>query len=145
MSLKHLFILIIAGVLVLLGMAKEGFAQETDTSRVTIEQDEETDTPIRLDYQFDRSVSGGTLTEMGTYEVPSPTQYYHAPFEAQKELDQFLEKYREEIENNWYWQFLRATSPFIRLHLGIRDFNELNIVGRDNPLFQSYQSKEKRQ
>jgi hypothetical protein len=130
---------------VLLGSPLNGIAQETDTTRISIEQDEEAEAPIRLDQQYNRSVSGGALTDMGTYNVPDPTQYYHAPFEAQDELDRAVEAYRKEMEENWYWHFLRAVSPYIRLHLGVRDFNTLQIVGRDNPLFQSYQSDEKRQ
>ena len=119
------------------------FAQETDTASVTIEQDEETDRPIQLDQQYNRSVSGGKLTDMGTYTVPNSTQYYQAPFEAQDELDRFVEEYRKEMRKNSYWNFLRAVSPYIRLHLGVSDFNNLEIVGRDNPLFQSYSNDEK--
>lgn len=129
----------------LLAMPMDSSAQETDTTRVSIEQDQEGKAPIQLDQQYSRSVSGGALTDMGTYNVPSSTQYYHAPFEAQDELDRAVEAYRKEMEKNWYWHFLRAVSPYIRLHLGVRDFNTLQIVGRDNPLFQSYQSNEKRQ
>lgn len=129
----------------LLATPVDSFAQETDTTRISIEQDDETDTSLQLDQQYSRSVSGGALTDMGTYNVPNPTQYYHAPFEAQNELDRAVEAYRKEMEKNWYWQFLRAVSPYIRLHLGVRDFNTLQIVGRDNPLFQSYQNNEERQ
>lgn len=145
MSLNHCLIVMLAGGCLLFGVSKQGLAQETDTTRITIEQDEEGDAPIQLDQQYNRSVSGGTLTDMGTYNVPSSSQYYKAPFEAQEELDRFMEEYRKEMEKSAYWNFLKAVSPYIRLHLGVRDFNTLDIVGRDNPLFQSYQSNEKRQ
>ncbi|MEL7835003.1 hypothetical protein [Fodinibius sp. Rm-B-1B1-1] len=142
MSLNHLLIVMLTGGCLLFGISKQGLAQETDTTRITIEQDEETDAPIQLDQQYSRSVSGGALTDMGTYNVPSSTQYYQAPFEAQKELDQFMEEYRKEMEENTYWNFLKAVSPYLRLHLGVRDFNTLDIVGRDNPLWQSYSNDE---
>jgi hypothetical protein len=144
-SLNNFFIVILTGCCLLFGLSKQGLAQETDTTRITIERDEEKDDPIQLDQQYNRSVSGGALTDMGTYEVPSSSQYYEAPFEAQKELDRFMEEYRKEMKESAYWNFLKAVSPYIRLHLGVRDFNTLDIVGRDNPLFQSYQSDEKRQ
>ncbi|PAU95788.1 hypothetical protein CK503_01635 [Aliifodinibius salipaludis] len=128
----------LAGGFLLLGVCDRGVAQERDTTSTTIEQDEEDDTSIQLDQQYNRSVSGGALTDMGTYDVPSSKQYYQAPFEAQKELDQFMEEYRKEMEESNYWHFLRAISPYIRLHLGVSDFNQLQIVGRDNPLWQSY-------
>ncbi|NIT60153.1 MAG: hypothetical protein GWN00_29245 [Aliifodinibius sp.] len=143
MHIYQLLITVFVGGL-LLAMPMDSFAQETDTTRISIDQDE-AEAPIQLDQQYSRSVSGGALTDMGTYTVPSSTQYYHAPFEAQDELDRAVEAYRKEMEKNWYWHFLRAVSPYIRLHLGVRDFNSLQIVGRDNPLFQSYQSDEKRQ
>lgn len=136
-----LYILIIlAGGL--LAAPLQVIAQETDTTSVTIEQEEESDGEIQLDQQYERSVSGGSLTDMGTYNVPSSSQYYQAPFEAQEELDRFMEEYREEMKESNYWNFLKAVSPYIRLHLGVRDFNTLDIVGRDNPLWQSYSNDE---
>lgn len=145
MSFNRLIILVITGGFLLVFGPVQSLAQETDTTSTTIEQDEEADAPIQLDQQYERSVSGGSLTDMGTYDVPSSSQYYRAPFEAQEELDQFMEEYRKEMEESAYWNFLKAVSPYLRLHWGVRNFNELQIVGRDNPLFQSYQSNEKRQ
>lgn len=139
---RHLYLLVFFVGGFLLCAPSQGLAQETDTSSVTIEQDEESDNSIQLDQQYNRSVSGGSLTEMGTYDVPNSTQYYKAPFEAQEELDRFMEEYREEMEESSYWNFLKAVSPYIRLHLGVRDFNTLDIVGRDNPLWQSYSNNE---
>jgi hypothetical protein len=141
--IRLLMIVSMAGLL--LGTPLDAMAQETDTTKISIDQDEEGETSLQLDQQYSRSVSGGALTEMGTYNVPNSTQYYHAPFEAQNELDRAVEAYRKEMEKNWYWHFLRAVSPYIRLHLGVRDFNTLQIVGRDNPLFQSYTNNDKRQ
>lgn len=123
-------------------------AQETDTAAVEIE-DEEMRQTFDLDRRLDRSVTGGFMTEMGTYSIPNETQYYHPPFEGQQALDRAVDAYLEEMEDrmgeNWYWQFLKAVSPYVKLHLGVSKFNQLQFVDRDNPLFESYHSKEKRQ
>lgn len=145
MKKSILFILVVLAGVLFVVYPEPAAAQETDTTNVVLDPEDDEEAPIQLDRGYERSVSGGSLTDMGTYQVPGRNQYYIPPFEAQKELDQFMEEYREEMKKNWYWQFLRATSPFIRLHLGVRDFNTLDIVGRDNPLFQSYKNKQKRQ
>lgn len=130
----------------LLGISRNASAQETDTSSVKIEDEQRT---YELNQNFDRSMSGGTMTDMGTYSVPYKTQYYQAPFEGQKSLDRAVEAYRKEMKEkmggNWYWQFLKAVSPYIRLHLGVNDFDMFVPVERDNPLFKSYNNEEKRQ
>lgn len=124
-------------------------AQETDTAAVEIDDERETRQMFDLDRQFDRSVSGGSMTEMGTYTIPSETQYYHPPFEGQKALDRAVDAYLQEMEDrmggNWYWQFLKTVSPYVKLHLGVPEFNPMQYVDRDNPLFESYKSDEKRQ
>lgn len=135
--------------MLLLGISKNSIAQETDTTKVEIDNSQENPRSIDINQTLDRSMSGGSMTEMGTYSMPSQTQYYHAPFEGQKSLDRAVEAYFKEMENklgeNWYWQFLRSVSPYIKLHLGVSEFNSLNIVDRDNPLFKSYNSNQKRQ
>lgn len=132
----------------LFGVALISVAQETDTTEVEIE-DERESRSLDLEQNFDRSITGGSMTDMGTYSMPSETQYYHAPFEGQESLDRAVEAYFKDMENklgkNWYWQFLRAVSPYVRLHLGVSEFNSLNFVDRDNPLFKSYKSNQKRQ
>lgn len=132
----------------LLGFSFTASAQETDTTSIEIEGDQESRS-LDIERNIDRSMSGGSMTDMGTYSMPSKTQYYHAPFEGQESLDRAVEAYRKEMENklgeNWYWQFLKAASPYIRLQLGVSDFETFTPVGRDNPLFQSFQSNEKRQ
>jgi hypothetical protein len=131
------------------GISATSFAQETDTTQIEIEEEQEKPRTIELERNFDRPMSSGSMTDMGTYSMPSKTQYYHPPFEGQKSLDRAVEAYFQEMENklgkNWYWQFLRAVSPYVKLHLGVSEFNSLNIVDRDNPLFKSYNSKHKRQ
>lgn len=124
-----------------------GLAQERDTSEVRLEQDEESRRSINLDRQYERSISGGSMTEMGTYNVPSETQYYERPFKGQEYLDMAVEAYREEIEDkmggSWYWDFLKAVSPFIRMELGAFQTMELEYPDKDNPLWQSYTNDEK--
>lgn len=122
--------------------------QETDTTRQELEL-EKKKRSLNLERQLDRSTSGGIMTEMGTYNVPNETQYYKQPFMGQHYLDMAVEAYRKELEDrigqNWYWQFLRAVSPYIRLQLAPLNVPELEYVDRDNPLWRSYNNDEKRQ
>lgn len=124
-------------------------AQETDTAKVEIEDEQKEPESIDLGRGLERPISGGSMTDMGTYSMPSKTQYYHAPFEGQESLDRAVNAYFEEMDKklgeNWYWNFLKAVSPYVKLHLGVIEFNTMNFVERDNPLFKSYNSKEKRQ
>lgn len=119
--------------------------QDQDTTRQELDFEERR----QLDFQqrLDRSMSGGIMTEMGTYQIPSKNQYYHAPFKGQEYLDLAVEDYREEIKNrvgdNWYWQFLKAVSPFIRLELGAFQTLDLQYPDRTNPLWQSYSRDDK--
>lgn len=119
-------------------------AQETDTTRQQLDLD-----TGQRDIQLDRSMSGGMMSKMGTYNMPSEGQYYKRPFMGQKYLDQAVEAYRREIENqvgeNWYWQFLKAVSPFIRLELGAFQGPQMEFIDPDHPLFESYRDDEKKQ
>lgn len=132
-----------------MGMANTTSAQEIDTTAIELDTEQEAPESYDIEQQLDRPLSRGSMTDMGTYSIPSKTQYYHAPFKGQESLDKAVDAYFKEMEKklgeNWYWHFLRAVSPYIRLHLGVSEFNSLQIVGRDNPLFESYNSKEKRQ
>ena len=123
-------------------------AQETDTTRQELDFDT-TQQEVNLQQQYDRSMSGGMMSNMGTYNTPSEGQYYKRPFLGQKYLDQAVEAYRKEVENrmggSWYWRFLKAVSPYIRLQLGAFQGSQMNFVDRNNPLFQSYKDDEKRQ
>ena len=135
---------------VLLALPLTGLAQETDPDTTEVELGEdETERRIILNQQFDRPMSGGSLTEMGTYDVPRENQFYQRPFKGQKYLDMAVEAYREQLKNqvgnNWYWQFLKAVSPYIRLELGAFQTMEMQYVDRDNPLFRSYRDPEKKQ
>lgn len=122
-------------------------AQEVDTTKIELKKDREGEQTINLNQNYDRSVSAGSMTEMGTYSMPSEKQYYQHPFKGQYYLDMAVEAYREQLReqvgDNWYWSFLKAVSPYIRLEMGAFQTLEMQYVGRDNPLFQNYKSDEK--
>lgn len=134
---------IVVVILMLMLFPNLSWAQDTDTTRQELDFEQE-QRNIMLQ---DRSLSGGIMSEMGTYQVPNETQYYKHSFKGQEYLDEAVEAYRREIENrmgdSWYWQFLKTVSPFIRLELGAFQTLEMQYVDRDNPLFRSYNSKEK--
>jgi len=123
------------------------YAQEADSTKKL-----ETGKQRNLNFQqeLDRSVSGGKMTEMGSYDVPTETHYYKRPFKGQEYLDMAVEAYRKEVENSWqnswYWQFLKAVSPYINNKFEFGFYNtDVPIVDRDNPLFQSYKDRNKKQ
>ncbi|WP_138429227.1 hypothetical protein [Fodinibius saliphilus] len=122
-------------------------AQETDTTQIKIKEDPNSSRIQMLDQSFDRSISGGSLTQMGTHEVPRKNQYYQAPFKGQIYLDQAVEAYREEIRNKvgdgWFWNFLKSISPYIKLELGAFETMQMEYVDRDNPLWKSYSNDDK--
>lgn len=136
-------------LLLLLGMIPIiSLAQEVDTARQEIEPEQE-DQKLNMQSKFDRSMSGGIMSEMGSYEVPSETEYYNPPFKGQEYLDMAVEAYRKELEQrigpNWMWQFMKTVSPFInnQFEFGVYQIYDLPIVDRDNPLFQSDSNNEK--
>jgi hypothetical protein len=140
----------VALLILLFALPCFALAQETDTTRQKIDVEERPQQILNLKQQADRSMTGGVMTNMGTYQIPTEGQYYHRPFKGQFYLDKAVEAYRKEIENrigeNWYWQFLRAVSPYVRLELGAFQMEQqLQMVERDNPLFQSFQNDEKKQ
>lgn len=82
---------------------------------------------------------------MGTYQVPTEKQYYIPPFKGQYYLDMAVEAYRKELENrigdDWYWQFLKAISPYInnQFQFGFYNMYDIEFVDRDHPLLESDQ------
>jgi hypothetical protein len=92
-----------------------------------------------------------SLPQSGVFEMPEETQYYTHPFQGQYYLDLAVEAYRKEQKDklglSWLFQFLNAVSPFVnnRFEFGVYQINDMPVVGRDNPLFQSHNSDEKRQ
>lgn len=125
-------------------------AQEVDTTRQEIETEQD-EQKLNMQSKFDRSMSGGVMSEMGSYEVPSETEYYTPPFKGQEYLDMAVEAYRKELERSigpdWMWQFMKAVSPFInnQFEFGVYQIYDLPIVDRDNPLSQSDRNNEKLQ
>jgi hypothetical protein len=123
-------------------------AQETDTTKQKLNLEPEPEREIQRP-QFDRPASGGIMTEIGSYQVPEETQYYDPPFKGQEYLDMAVEAYRKELENqignNWFWKFLDTISPFInnQFEFGVYQIYDQPVVGRNNPLFKSYQNDEK--
>lgn len=119
-------------------------AQENDSTRQEIRLDDER-REIILRGQFDRSMSGGIMTEMGAYQVPTEKQYYVHPFKGQYYLDLAVEAYRKELENrigdDWYWQFLKAISPYInnQFQFGFYNMYDIEFVDRDHPLLEPVQ------
>lgn len=83
--------------------------------------------------------------------MPEETQYYTHPFKGQYYLDLAVEAYRDEQKDklglNWLFQFLNAISPYVnnQFEFGVYQINDMPVVGRDNPMFQSHNSDEKRQ
>jgi len=121
-------------------------AQESDTTTIDITEEPEESRSINLGRQFDRSISGGSLTEMGTFSVPRQNQYYQRPFKGQEYLDMAVQAYREqlesEIDGGWFWRFLKTVSPYVRLHMGAFETMQLQYIDRDHPAFESYNSDE---
>ncbi|HLR24783.1 MAG TPA: hypothetical protein VK112_02875 [Fodinibius sp.] len=143
-----LSLILVMGLLMLVPAL--AIAQEKDTTRKELNVEPQK-TPVNLQPRMDRELSGGAMTEMGSYKVPEETEYYNPPFKGQEYLDMAVEAYRKELENrigsDWFWKFLDTISPYIYngFEFGVYQINDQPVVERDNPLFQSYKSKEKRQ
>lgn len=137
------FLLLLLGMIPVLTQA-----QEVDTTRQEIKPEQE-EQKLNMQSKFDRSMSGGIMSEMGSYEVPSETEYYTPPFKGQEYLDMAVEAYRKELEKSigpdWMWQFMKTISPYInnQFEFGVYQIYDLPIVERDNPLFQSDSNNEK--
>lgn len=83
--------------------------------------------------------------------MPEMTRYYVPDFKGQYYLDLAVEAYREEQRDklglNWLFKFLNAISPYVnnRFEFGVYRINDMPVVERDNPLFKSHSSSDKRQ
>lgn len=125
-------------------------AQEADTTQkeLNIEQRE---APEELRTNMDREMGGGQMTEMGSYQVPEESVPYVPPFKGQEYLDMAVEAYRRQLENdigpNWLWKFLDTISPYIKndFEFGVYQIYDQPVVDRDNPLFESYRNKDRKQ
>lgn len=97
----------------------------------------------------ERSMGVLSLPQSGVFEMPEETQYYTPPFKGQYYLDLAVEAYREEQKDKlglgWLFRFMNAVAPYInnQFQFGVYRINDMPIVDRDHPLFQSHNSKEK--
>lgn len=132
----------ISGFLVCLLFPVLALAQETDSTRRNLHLQNQRQQ--LLQQPLERQLSGGIMSEMGTYQVPEKTQYYTPPFKGQEYLDMAVEAYRRELEERigpqWLSKFFKTVSPFInnKFEFGVYQIYDLPIVERDHPLFQSY-------
>ncbi|MDX1585253.1 MAG: hypothetical protein R3222_00860 [Balneolaceae bacterium] len=98
----------------------------------------------------ERSIGSYALPESGVFEVPEETEYYVIPYKGQHYLDMAVEALREEQRDklglNWLFRFLNAISPYVnnQFQFGVYRINDMPVVARDNPLFQSHNSREER-
>lgn len=124
-------------------------ADSTDSPRRTFFFKSEPDR-YRFNLHTERSFQSYSFPQSGIYEVPEQTQYYVPEFKGQYYLDLAVEAYREELKEkpglNWLFQFMNYIAPFVnnRFEFGVYQIYDMPIVGRENPLFRSYQNDEKR-
>ncbi len=124
-------------------------ADSTDSPRRTFFFKSEQDR-YRFNLHSERSFQSYSFPESGIYAVPEQTQYYVPEFKGQYYLDLAVEAYREEQRDklglNWLFQFMNYISPFVnnRFEFGVYQIYDMPIVGRENPLFQSYKNDEER-
>lgn len=126
-------------VLLWLGAAQTGVAQQTDTAQPTRELQERR---VLQPYHSERTTTTHIRTpSSGTYGVPEPKQYYQPPFMGQKYLDIAIEAYKEQLEENKggvIFRFLDRIAPFImnQFQFGVYRIYDMPIIGRDNPLLE---------
>ncbi|NGP76901.1 hypothetical protein G3570_09670 [Balneolaceae bacterium YR4-1] len=124
-------------------------AQQADSTKRTFFLRPETNS-LKAEPHSERSIGSYTLPESGVFGVPEETEYYVIPFKGQEYLDMAVEALREEQRDklglNWLFRFLNAISPYVnnQFQFGVYRINDMPVVARDNPLFQSHNSREER-
>lgn len=124
-------------------------AQQADSTKRTFFLRPETKS-LKAQPHSERSIGSYSLPESGVFEVPEETEYYVLPFKGQHYLDMAVEALREEQRDklglNWLFRFLNAISPYVnnQFQFGVYRINDMPIVARDNPLFQSHNNREER-
>ncbi len=124
-------------------------AQQADSTKRTFFLRPETKS-LESQPHSERSIGSYALPQSGVFEMPEETQYYVLPFKGQYYLDLAVEAYREEQRDklglNWLFRFLNAISPYVnnQFQFGVYRINDMPLVARDNPLFQSHNSKDER-
>lgn len=127
--------------------ASIAYAQQADSTRRTFFMRPESGSSINQPHS-ERSMGTHSLPQSGVFEMPEETQYYTPPFKGQYYLDLAVEAYRQEQRDklglNWLFGFLNAIAPYVnnQFQFGVYRINDLPVVARDNPLFQSYRSRE---
>lgn len=126
------------------------FAQQADSTKRTFFLRPESKS-LNYSPHSERSIGSYSLPQSGVFEMPEETQYYIPAFKGQYYLDLAVEAYREEQKDklglNWLFKFLNAISPYVnnRFEFGVYRINDMPVVERENPLFKSHNSSEKRQ
>lgn len=124
-------------------------AQQADSTKRTFFLRPETKS-LKAQPHSERTIGSYTLPQSGVFEVPEETEYYVIPFKGQEYLDMAVEALREEQRDklglNWLFRFLNAISPYVnnQFQFGVYRINDMPVVARDNPLFQSHNSREER-
>ena len=119
-------------------------AQDRDTTETKVRLHPEKSS-FKLKGHHERMISNLPMPSSGVYGKPQPTQYYQPPFSGQSHLDKAVEAYREEqkdkIGPSWLFKFLNILSPYVnnQFEFGVYKIEDLPIVERDNPYFQSDQ------
>jgi len=140
---------IIALCSIILVPAQLALAQQADSTKRTFFLRPESKS-LKAQPHSERSIGSYALPQSGVFEMPEETQYYVLPFKGQYYLDMAVEAYREEQRDklglNWLFRFLNAISPYVnnQFQFGVYRINDMPVVARDNPLFQSHNSSEER-
>lgn len=134
---------------IFLSATQLSFAQEADSTKRTFFLRPETKS-LKYQPHSERAIGSYSLPESGVFDMPEETQYYVFPFKGQYYLDLAVEAYREEQRDklglNWLFRFMNAISPYVnnQFQFGVYRINDMPIIARDNPLFQSHNSSKER-
>lgn len=125
------------------------FAQQSDTTRQNREINPKPESFTERAHT-ERKMGEFMLPESGVFSYPERVEPYREPFMGQYYLDIAVEILRKEQEGKlgkMWMQILRTVAPFVNMQFqfGVYDIEDLPIVDRDNPLFQSYQNPEKKE
>lgn len=132
----------------LLGLQAQLFAQQADTTRQNREINPKPESFTERAHS-ERQMGEFMLPESGVFSYPDRIEPYQEPFMGQHYLDLAFEALREEQKNRLgktWMKILRTIAPFVNMQFqfGVYEIEDLPIVDRDNPSFQSYKNPEKR-
>ena len=130
---RYLFVV----VLLWLGAAHAGVAQQTDTAQPSRELQEQRELQP---YHSERTTTTHIRTpSSGTYGVPEPKQHYRHPFMGQKYLNVAVKAYQEQLKEDQggaLLRFLDKIAPFIlnKFQFGVYRIYDMPIIERGKPL-----------